>query len=154
MIFYLLLLFIPLISYWIGNSKNKQGKTALGCYKVGIITGYIGVLLFTLNACINLIDQFVSGEGILAFLFWTVLAVICYIGTRKCEDGKEKELSRSGASADNGNTNLGQSTEEKPTDSQKPVGSFVKAGQVRFCPNCGADIPEGADHCEYCETRF
>ncbi len=145
-----LLSFIPLIAYGIGNNKNKQGKNALGYYKAGRITGYI-ILLFIVLCCVILLS---SGGYIIYSLLFAVCAIPCYIGIRKCKAGKEKELSRSGATADNSSTSFEQSKEEKLIDPQKSDGSFIRAGQDRFCPNCGADIPDGADHCEYCETSF
>ena len=150
----LLFAFIPLIAYWIGNSKNKHGKNALGYYKAGTIIGYIAFLYLVLEAVFQLMLCINSEQGILPFLFYAIWAIPCYIGTKKCEAGKEKELSRSEVTTDNSNTSFKQGTEEDLTDPQKSDGSFVRAGQDRFCPNCGADIPDGADHCEYCETRF
>ena len=153
-LFVLIISFIPLIAYWIGNNKNKQGKTALGYYKAGRIIGYIVLAYLLLEAVFQLLFFLNSEEGILPFLFYAIFAIPCYKGTKKCEDERKKELSRSEVTIDNSNTNFEQSTKEKSIDSQISDESFIRAGQDRVCPNCGADIPEGADHCEYCETKF
>ncbi len=149
-LFVLLFSFIPLIAYWSGNNKNRQGKSALGYYKTGITIGYIVLAFLALTAASSLF----SGDGILVLIIFAILALPSYIGIKKCEAGKDKELSFSEVTIDNSNTNFEQSTEEKLIDSQNSDESFIRAGQDRFCPNCGADIPEGADHCEYCETTF
>lgn len=153
-LFVMVISFIPLIAYWIGNNKNKQGKNALGYYKAGRIIGYIALVYLLLEAVFQLLFFLNSEEGILPFLFYAIFAIPCYKGTKNCEDERNKELSRSGVTIDNSNTNFEQSTVVNSIDSQKSKEVSIRTGQDRFCPNCGADIPEGADHCEYCETKF